>query len=100
MLPERPKPDSVPPVTVTSARVKFVEASDNMNVICADSPGCKLVRDEVTDTVGGVVFNKPILTELLASLPSALALADASVKAPLATLTVPVPVAPLVKVAE
>jgi hypothetical protein len=94
----RPKPDSEPPVTLTSPLVKFVEASDKVNVICVDSPGNKLARDEVTATVGGM--DKAMLTELLASLPSSLALAAASVNAPLATLTVPVPVAPLVKVAE
>ncbi len=89
----------VPPDTVTSPSTKLVEASDRVKLIVAVAPEAKLVLVVETTTVGGVVSVKPMLTELLASLPSSLALAAASVKAPVATLTVPVPVAALVKVA-
>ena len=45
-LPE--KPDSVPPVTVTSLAVKFVEASDKVKLIVAVAPAAKLALLEAT----------------------------------------------------
>ena len=107
VVPPPTKLDSVPPVTVTSATVKFVEGSDKVKLMFAILLGSKLTLLEDTETVGGVVSVLPplppvnaMLTVLLASLPSWLVLPAASENAALATLTVPVPVAPLVKVAE
>ena len=82
--------ESVPPVTMTSATVKSLEASLSLKVISDVVPAFSVCRLLVTATVGGFM-SRVIDGE---SLPSTLALPTASVKFPAATVTVPSPVKP------
>ncbi len=84
---------SVPPETVISLRLKFVDASESVKVRVAVSPTVKLLSLVVIAMVGGVVSATTVFTVMVtvlsASLPSALALLAASVKVLLATETTP-----------
>ena len=86
------KLDSVPPETVTSEATKLVDASLRVKVNVAVLPTAKLVLLLETEMVGGVVSTNvftAMVTVLLASEPSTLALPAASVNTPLAILTTP-----------
>ena len=87
--------DSVPLETVTSEATKLVDASLRVKVSDAVSPAAKLVLLLDTAMVGGIVSTNmftDMVTVLLASEPSTLALPAASVNTPLATLTTPLAV--------
>ena len=81
-LPE--KLERVPPETVTSARAKFVEASESVNVISAVSLAVRLLSLVVMATVGGRVS-----TERVSVLLTVLELLAASVNVLLATEMTP-----------
>ena len=109
-MPKPVKLDRVPPTTVTSPMLKSVLASLRAKLMVAVSPVASVVLLLVTMTVGGLVSpagpgaaSAPMLraTALLASAPSWLKLAAASLKVLLAT-TMAAAVAPGlgVKVAE
>ena len=87
------KLESAPPLTVTSLETKLEDASLSVKEMAAVLPEVKLeVLDEAA-MVGGVVSAATVLTVmvtvLLASEPSVLALPAASVNLPLETLTEP-----------
>ena len=83
----------MPPVTVTSLEVKLDETSLSAKVMVAELPAVSPDALLETAMVGGVVSAGTVLTVivtvLLVSEPSALALPAASVKTPLATRTTP-----------
>ena len=94
---------SVPPVTVTSAWLKVVLASDSVKVIVSLLVSVPLPMRAIA--IVGAVVSALLLpwlvmkfTVLLASAPSALGFSAASRKALLATYTLPVPWAPAVGV--
>ena len=86
-LPE--KLERVPPETVTSARAKFVEASESVNVISAVSLAVRLLSLVVMAIVGGVVSTATVLTERVSVLLTVLELLAASVNVLLATEMTP-----------
>ena len=83
-------PDRVPPLTVISLEVKFVEDSDSVKVRVANWPTAKEAISLAMAIVGAVVSVTTVFTVMLtvlsASAPSAFALPEASVNAELATL--------------
>ena len=85
------KLDRAPPVTVKSAAVNVVEVSLSVKVRVVVSPVIRLVLLALNAIVGTTVSTAKVMV-LFVSEPSALALPAASVKTPLATLTVPVAV--------
>ena len=106
---------SVPPMTVTSAKLKSVLVSLSVKLMVAVSPVARFALLLVTAMVGGLMSTGvpvppvpvpvpvPVLllmfsaSALLGSLPSALLLPAASVKLPLLTSTTPL-VTPVVGV--
>ena len=82
------KLESVPPATVTSAAVNVVEASLKVKVRVVVSPAIRLVLLADKAIVGVTVSTAKVMV-LLVSEPSALVFPAASVKTPLAMLTVP-----------
>ena len=81
------KLDKVPPATVMSDATKLVEASLSVKVKVAVSPPCRLDLLLETAMVGTRVSTARVMV-LFVSEPSALVFPAASVKTPLAMLTV------------
>ena len=87
-MPLPSKPFREPPLTVTSSTLKSVEASDRVKVILAVSSTPRVSSSLTMVTVGGA----KVFTFMVTEAPVVLALPAASVKAPAATVTIPLSV--------